>query len=214
MTMTIIRSRSSRRSRRIRTVLAVLACVVVAAVVAGAVVAWEYTRPPGPEPAFQMPVACGETWRLGTYPGHDDFDVDFFPKQGEAWGRPILAAYAGKVVKAGPSGDLGGRTQANPKGPMGSGGGYMVKVDHGGKWSTQYLHMIEQPMVKEGDRVGTGQQLGKIGSTGESGAPHLHYEVHAGWKKVVANFDGKPSGITTDDREYSVERKSANCPKK
>ena len=167
--------------------------------------------PPGPRPAFQLPVTCGETWILGTYPGHDDFDIDFFPAKGSAWGRPILASSAGTVVEAGVNGTLGRRTPENPRGKHGTGAGYWVKIDHGGRWETQYLHMLEPPMVAEGQRVETGQQLGKVGSTGKSGAPHLHYEQRAARRKVEAHFAGKPAGITTDDREYSVRRKSANC---
>jgi hypothetical protein len=167
---------------------------------------------PGPRPDFQLPVACGETWILGTYPGHDDFDIDFFPASGEAWGRPIRAAAAGTVVEAGVSGTLGSRTPDNPKGPYGSGAGYWVKIDHGGLWETQYLHMLEPPLVAEGDRVEQGQQLGRVGSTGKSGAPHLHYEQRAAGEKTEAIFAGEPSGITDDDSEYEVRRTSRNCP--
>jgi murein DD-endopeptidase MepM/ murein hydrolase activator NlpD len=86
-----------------------------------------------------------------------------------------------------------------------------VKIDHGGKWETQYLHLLEPPSVKAGQRVTRGDQLGRVGSTGDSGAPHLHYEQRRGWEKVEAYFDGVPSGITSDDREYSVRLTSANC---
>lgn len=185
-------------------IVAALAVVVVKVVlpVAG---------PPGPRPAFQLPVACGERWQLGTYPGHDDFDVDFFPMDGESWGRPVLASAAGTVTVAGINGTLGGRTPENPEGPRGTGGGYWVKIDHGGRWETQYLHLLEPPLVKEGQRVERGQQIGRLGSTGNSGAPHLHYEQRRGWDKVETHFDGRPSGITTDDREYTTELTSNNC---
>jgi hypothetical protein len=189
---------------------AVVTCVLAVAVTA-AVVAVQLLRPPGPRPAFQLPVACGETWQLGTYPGHDDFDVDLFPTEGQAWGRPVLASYAGEVTAAGVNGSLGGRTPDNPQGPRGRGGGYWVKIDHGGRWETQYLHLLEPPMVEEGDRVETGQQIGRVGSTGDSGAPHLHFEQRRGMRKVETWFDGQPSGITTDDREYTVTRTSGNC---
>lgn len=191
---------------------AALVVGVLGVAAVAAVVVVPLLLPPGPRPAFQLPVTCGETWELGTYPGHDDYDVDLFPTQGEAWGRPILASYAGTVTAAGINGALGGRTPENPKGPRGRGGGYWVKIDHGGRWETQYLHMLEPPMVAEGDRVETGQQLGKVGSTGESGAPHLHFEQRAARKKQETWFNGEPSGITTDDREYSVTRTSRNCP--
>ena len=169
-------------------------------------------RRPGAPPMFQLPVTCGETWRLSTYPGHDDFDVDLFPTQGEAWGRPVLAAASGTVVESGINGALGGRTPGKPNGPKGRGGGYWVKIDHGGHWETQYLHMLEPPLVAVGDEVAAGQQIGKIGSTGDSGAPHLHYEQRRAREKTEAYFGGQPSGITTDDHEYTVERTSTNCP--
>lgn len=102
-----------RRSRR-RIVLAVSAAVVGAALIAGAVVIVAMLLPPGPRPLFQMPVGCGETWQLGTYPGHDAYDVDFFPLQGEPWGQPVLASYAGTVTVSGINGTLGGRVRPSP----------------------------------------------------------------------------------------------------
>ncbi|MGC5051480.1 M23 family metallopeptidase [Micromonospora sp. DT48] len=181
---------------------------MVALVVAAVIV----LRPAGPRPLFQMPVGCGETWQLGTYPGHGDYDVDFFPLSGDPWGQPVLASYEGTVTVAGINGSLGGRTPDNPDGPRGRGGGYWVKIDHGGRWETQYLHLLEPPMVEAGERVVQGQQIGRIGSTGNSGAPHLHYEQRRGWQKVETFFDGVPSGITVDDSEYTVRRTSNNCP--
>lgn len=204
----------SRRGRRdghgatLRFALAVAAVAVVGIVVAVVV---PLLREPGPRPLFQLPVPCGETWQLGTYPGHDDYDVDLFPTEGEPWGRPVLASYAGTVTVAGVNGSLGERTEQNPQGPRGRGGGYWVKIDHGGRWETQYLHLLEPPMVRAGQRVDRGQQLGLVGSTGNSGAPHLHYEQRRGWHKVETYFDGVPSGITHDDFEYTVTMTSNNC---
>jgi hypothetical protein len=167
--------------------------------------------PAGPRPRFQLPVLCGETWVLGTYAGHGAYDVDMFPTQGEVWGRPVLASYAGKVVEAGVNGTVGARTPDNPNGPRGRGGGYWVKIDHGRRWETQYLHLIEPPAVHVGQRVAQGEQIGRIGSTGNSGSPHLHYEQRRQRQKVETYFDGVPSGITNDDTEYSVRRTSNNC---
>ena len=203
--------RASRTRTRTRIVVAVVGLGVIAAVAAVAVVVVPLLRPPGPRPAFQLPVPCGESWRLGTYPGHGEYDVDLFPAEGEAWGRPVLASYGGTVTEAGINGTLGGRTPQNPNGPRGRGGGYWVKIDHGGRWETQYLHLLESPMVQKGQKVRRGDRIGRIGSTGDSGAPHLHYEQRRGWEKVETWFDGKPSGITTDDKEYTVKLKSKNC---
>ncbi|WP_244366451.1 peptidoglycan DD-metalloendopeptidase family protein [Micromonospora echinofusca] len=149
----------------------------------------------GPRPFFQLPVACGETWRLSTYVGHDDYDIDMFPTEGTASGRPILASYAGTVVSS----------------SYDSGGGYYVKLSHGDGWQTLYLHMLESPMVSVGDVVAIGDQLGKVGSTGSSSAPHLHYEQLRDGAKVESWFNGEPSGITHDDANYSVYRTSHNC---
>lgn len=196
---------------RTRVLWTATALVVLGVAGAAAVIVVPLLRPAGPRPAFQLPVACGETWQLGTYPGHGEYDVDLFPTEGEAWGRPVLASAPGTVADAGINGTVGGRTPDNPDGPRGRGGGYWVKIDHGGRWETQYLHLLEPPMVAEGERVTRGQQIGKVGSTGNSGAAHLHYEQRRGWRKVEAVFDGQPSGITTDDREYTVTRTSGNC---
>lgn len=206
---TVYRSSKRLSGRRRRTrLLRTLGIVAALAVVAGAAL-WLW--PAGPRPLFQLPVACGEKWQLGTYPGHGADDVDMFPMSGQSWGRPVLASYGGTVVEAGINGELGGRTQRNPQGPRGSGGGYWVKIDHGGRWTTVYMHLLEPPMVEQGQDVEQGQQLGKVGSTGDSGAAHLHYEQRRGLQTVESWFDGAPSGITNDDREYTVLRTSNNC---
>jgi murein DD-endopeptidase MepM/ murein hydrolase activator NlpD len=63
-------------------------------------------------------------------------------------------------------------------------GGYgnMVEIDHGNGFSTRYGHMSEID-VKVGQAVRIGQTIGKIGSTGRSTGPHLHYETR---------IDGEP----------------------
>ncbi len=54
--------------------------------------------------------------------------------------------------------------------------GLMVEIDHGNGLTTRYAH-LSAISVKEGTKVPAGAILGKIGSTGRSTAPHLHYEV-------------------------------------
>ena len=89
--------------------------------------------------------------RLALHPGVD---------LAEAYGAEIHAAAAGRVVHAGPAGGYGN----------------MVEIDHGNGLATRYAHMSET-LVEEGQEVDKGAVLGRLGSTGRSTGPHLHYEV-------------------------------------
>ncbi|RMF20801.1 MAG: M23 family metallopeptidase [Bacteroidetes bacterium] len=64
-----------------------------------------------------------------------------------------------------------------------TGYGNHVVIDHGYGYKTLYGHM-QRIDVKVGQRVKKGQQIGVVGSTGTSTAPHCHYEVHYKGKKV------------------------------
>ena len=75
-------------------------------------------------------------------------------------GTPVVVTADGEVVFAGYK----------------SGYGKMVIVDHGLERVTKYGHLAEIS-VQSGDMVTRGQELGKVGSTGRSTGPHLHYEV-------------------------------------
>jgi murein DD-endopeptidase MepM/ murein hydrolase activator NlpD len=57
-------------------------------------------------------------------------------------------------------------------------GGYgnMVLVDHGSGRQTLYGH-LRKYIVRVGDKIVRGQQLGEVGSTGRSTGPHLHFEI-------------------------------------
>lgn len=57
--------------------------------------------------------------------------------------------------------------------------GLFAEVDHGGGMATLYCH-LSALTVAPGEVVGAGQQLGEVGSSGNSTGPHLHLEVHLG----------------------------------
>lgn len=86
-------------------------------------------------------------------------------------GTPIYATGDGVVRVAG----------RNPEGY--SGYGVVVDIDHGFGFHTLYAHMTTA-MVKEGQKVKRGEQVGTVGSTGMSTGAHLHYEVILNGKKV------------------------------
>jgi murein DD-endopeptidase MepM/ murein hydrolase activator NlpD len=54
--------------------------------------------------------------------------------------------------------------------------GRVLKVDHGYGYVTVYGH-LERFLVKVGDRVSREQPIGRVGMTGRTTGPHLHYEV-------------------------------------
>ncbi len=88
------------------------------------------------------------------YAGHTGTDI------GGAIGTAIYAFRTGTVIFAGWS----------------SGYGNTVRIDHGGGVSTLYAH-ASQLLVKTGQRVSEGQMIAKIGMTGYTTGPHLHFEV-------------------------------------
>ena len=57
-----------------------------------------------------------------------------------------------------------------------SGYGNTVEVDHGRGFKTRYAHLA-RIAVRPGQKVGLGERIGGLGSTGRSTGPHLHYEV-------------------------------------
>ncbi|WP_157955707.1 MULTISPECIES: M23 family metallopeptidase [Devosia] len=86
-------------------------------------------------------------------------------------GTTVLSAGEGVVIFAGQR----------------SGYGKVVEVEHGNGLVTRYAH-LSAFLSQEGQRVQTGTPIAKVGSTGRSTGPHLHFEVHRADKSV----DPKP----------------------
>jgi len=77
-----------------------------------------------------------------------------------AYGTPILATAEGVVIRAAWDQEYG----------------YVVDVQHKNSVVTRYAH-AQEILVKQGDFVKQSQAIAKVGSTGRSTGPHLHYEV-------------------------------------
>lgn len=111
--------------------------------------------------AFAWPTAGGYVSQYFHY-GHYGIDI-----AGD-YGTAVRAAAAGTVIYSG--------WKSN-------GGGYQVWIAHGSGLYTTYNHMSSLS-VGVGERVGRGETIGRMGSSGWSTGPHLHFEV---WRGPVWN---------------------------
>ena len=95
-----------------------------------------------------------------------------------ACGTPVAAARGGRVEFAG----------------YHSAAGNYVVIDGDSGQDYVYMHLRLPALVRTGQRVFTGQQLGEVGETGRATGCHLHFELWSapGWYKGGAAFDPKP----------------------
>ena len=96
----------------------------------------------------------GNPFGGGSYEFHSGQDID------AAWGDPVVAGASGTVTFVG----------------WQNGYGQLIVIDHGGGLTTRYGHLSHID-VSQGQTVGRSQFIGRVGSTGRSTGPHLHYEV-------------------------------------
>jgi murein DD-endopeptidase MepM/ murein hydrolase activator NlpD len=106
------------------------------------------------------PITSGYGWRIlyGASNFHKGTDL------GANCDSPIYAASSGTVIYA----------------AYGWNGGYgnFIIIDHGNGLNTAYGHIVDGGiMVNVGDAVGVGEQIARVGSTGNSTGCHLHFEV-------------------------------------
>ncbi|MEV0707166.1 peptidoglycan DD-metalloendopeptidase family protein [Nocardia aurea] len=116
-------------------------------------------------------------------------------------GTPIFSVSDGRVVAAGPA----------------SGFGNWIVVDsidtNGRGYSAVYGHMWDAGvLVRVGETVRAGQQIGLVGSAGESSGPHLHFEIVPGGRFTggrqidpVPWLDGAPTPDLGGAQWYSTD---------
>jgi murein DD-endopeptidase MepM/ murein hydrolase activator NlpD len=112
---------------------------------------------------FVWPVAGGNNYVSQQYTaGHGGLDI------AADYGSKVRAATRGTIVFAG---------------WKNNGGGYQVWIAHGSGLYTTYNHM-SAVSVGRGQTVSRGQQVGRVGSSGNSTGSHLHFEV---WRGQIWN---------------------------
>lgn len=125
-----------------------------------AVAAYAYN---GPVPISAVPGSGAFAWPAsgpiyqGYWSAHPAIDIAAY------LGAPVFVADSGYVIMAGWD-DMYG---------------YYVVVDHINGYQTLYAHM-QSYYVSAGAVVSQGQQIGEVGSTGNSTGPHLHFEIRQG----------------------------------
>ncbi|MFK0180310.1 transglycosylase family protein [Streptomyces xanthochromogenes] len=120
-------------------------------------------KAPARKAAFTAPVdadpstpyhKAGSSWASGYHTGVD------FPV---STGTSVKAVTTGTVVAAGWGGSYG----------------YQVVIHHPDGRYSQYAH-LSAVNVKTGQKVNTGQRIGRSGATGNATGPHLHFEIRTG----------------------------------
>ncbi|MEU5955856.1 M23 family metallopeptidase [Streptomyces sp. NPDC047525] len=122
---------------------------------------------------FQLPFTCGQEWQINSY-GTDHapaLDMVREPDQVGTEGA-LLTAPADGVVNQSYEHENAGN---------------MVQIDHGDGYFTTSIH-LQSRSVEAGDTVKQGQEIGRVGKSGETsnGHPHLHFEM-----AVDADGDGR-----------------------
>ncbi|GGW39107.1 peptidoglycan DD-metalloendopeptidase family protein [Streptomyces griseoloalbus] len=125
-------------------------------------------------------------------PGHK-VTFGFFQRGNYAWRPDGVGRHTGQDFAAG-SGDpvvaVRGGKIAWSNGKGGAYGQWIgLAADNGHVYT--YCHLSER-QVRTGQRVTAGQQLGKVGTTGNSTGPHLHFEMSKGSSWAYGNV-AKPS---------------------
>jgi len=137
--------------------------------------------------ASPAPTTSSFGWRMHPITGnrrfHSGIDI------GAPMGAPVVAAGSGTVVSAG---WLGGY-------------GKTITIEHNGVQQTLYGHLSEI-FVQPGQNIEQGTVIGRVGSTGNSTGPHLHFETK------VSTADGWIAVDPGDDIKYALDNLRRSMP--
>lgn len=133
------------------------------------------------------PTTSSFGWRTHPITGsrrfHSGVDI------GAPMGAPVVAAGSGIIISAGWNG----------------GYGKAIVIQHNGSQQTLYGHLSEV-FVEAGQRIEQGTVIGRVGSTGNSTGPHLHFEAR------VSTVDGWVAVDPGDDIKYALDNLRRSMP--
>lgn len=119
-----------------------------------------------PAPVTSIDFECG----TNTRDTHGGIDTEIRSFDEQVIGVPVFAVLEGTVIFAQdgfPDMNVNGGTDGN-----------IIGIDHGGGHVSWYFHLKNGSVaVSVGENVVAGQQIGQVGSSGNSFSPHLHFEV-------------------------------------
>lgn len=97
--------------------------------------------------------------------------------------------------------------------------GYYVILTHdaadGHRWRSLYSHMLEEPLVAEGETVTAGQVLGAVGSTGNATGNHCHFELYRDVTlmepRYFTAYKTGDTAVLTAQKVRELEEETANA---
>ena len=113
-----------------------------------------------------------------SYDGHNGTDFRLPSMAAQRAGVEVLASAAGRVLRTrdGLADGTGGKPDREAVRDTECGNGAVI--EHAGNWQTQYCHLARGSLqVKPGDVVEPGQPIGRVGLSGLTEYPHLHFTV-------------------------------------
>ena len=125
---------------------------------------------PAPSTGFiwPLPLSAKQGFSRGYSGGHSGIDIHTYGVRNAV---PAISIAAGEVVRADHGNGWNG------------GWGNLVVVDHGGGYLSYYAH-LDTVSVSIGQKIAQGQQVGLIGSTGDSTGAHLHLTLYVAGRRV------------------------------
>jgi len=141
-------------------------------------------------PLFQLPFPCGQVWAGQTRTNHSPQPSIDFNRTNDT-GDTVVAAAGGTVTRVANEGNTSY--------------GRWVEIAHASGYRTRYAHLSAQ-LVSTGQSVGRGQAIGRVGSTGGSSGPHLHYELRRNGVAVRTVFNGT-TALYYGTKNYTSQNK-------